>query len=159
MLLNGREKVGIGNLKNPKAFTDYSQITDDVYENLEHYNPTKKWRVLIVFDNMIADMETIKKLSPIVTGWFIRGRKLNISLVFISQPYFIVPKTITLNVTHYFIMNIPNKRELEQIASNHLSDIAIYEELIIKMSKVKYKTKLLKLYKQKLFGNLFHHQC
>ena len=54
---------------------------------------------------------------------FLRGRKLNISLVFISQSYFTVPKTIRLNATHYFIMKIPNKIELQQIASNHLSDI------------------------------------
>ena len=71
---------------------------------------------------MIADMESNKKLSPIVTELFLRGRKLNISLVFISQSYFKVPKTIRLNATHYFIMKIPNKRELQQIASNHSSD-------------------------------------
>ena len=62
-LINGREKVGIENLKNPKAFFDYSQTIDDVYENLEEYNPTKKRRVLIVFDNRIADMESNKMLS------------------------------------------------------------------------------------------------
>ena len=76
-----------------------------------------------MFDNMIADMESNKKLSPKVTELFLRGRKLNISLVFISQSYFKVPKTIRLNATHYFIMKIPNKRELQQIASNHSSDI------------------------------------
>ena len=123
LLIKGREKVGIENLKNLKAFIVYSQTIDDVYENLEDYNPTKKRRVLIVFDDMIADMESNKKLSPIVTELFLRGRKLNISLVFISQSYFKVPKTIRLNATHYFIMKIPNKRELQQIASNHSSDI------------------------------------
>ena len=123
LLFNGREKVGIENLKNPKAFIGYSKTTDDVYENLEDYNPTKKRRVLIVFDDMIADMEYNKKLSPIVSELFLRGRKLNISLVFISQSYFKAPKTTRLNATHYFIMKIPNKRELQQIASNHSSDI------------------------------------
>ena len=68
-------------------------------------------------------MEFNKKLSSIVTELFLRGRKLNISLVFISQSYFKVPKTITLNATYYFIMKILNKRELQQIASNHSSDI------------------------------------
>ena len=68
-------------------------------------------------------MESNKKLSFIVTELFLRGRKLNISLVFISQSYFKVPKTITLNATYYFIMKILNKRELQQIASNHSSDI------------------------------------
>ena len=76
-----------------------------------------------MFDDMIADMESNKKLSLIVTELFLRGRKLNISLVFISQSYFKVPKTIRLNATHYFIMKIPNKIDLQQIASNHSSDI------------------------------------
>ena len=68
-------------------------------------------------------MDTNKKLSPIVTELFLRGRKLNISLVFISQFYFKVPKTIRLKARHYFIMKIPNKKELQQTASNHSSDI------------------------------------
>ena len=72
---------------------------------------------------MIVDMEANKKLSPIVTELFLRERKLNFSLVFISQCYFKVPKTIRLNATHYFIMKTPNKREPQQIVSNHLSDI------------------------------------
>ena len=73
MLINRREKVETENLK---AFIDYSQAIDDVYENLEDYNPTKKMRVLIVLDDIIADMESNKKLSPIVTELFLRGRKL-----------------------------------------------------------------------------------
>ena len=92
-------------------------------KNLEDYNSTKDRRVLIVFDDMIADMESNKKLSPKVTELLLRGRKLNISLVFISQSYFKVRKTIRLNVIHYFIMEIPNKKELQQIVSNHSSDI------------------------------------
>ena len=67
-----------------------------------------------MFDDIIANMESNKKLSPIVTELFLRGRKLNISLVFILQSYFKVPNTIRLNATHYFIMKIPNKRELQQ---------------------------------------------
>ena len=123
LLNNGRGKGRTENLKNPKAFIDYSQTIDDIYENLEDYNPTKKRRVLIVFDDMIADMESNKKLSPTVSELFLRGRKLNILLVFISQFYFKVPKTIRLNATHYFIMKIPNRRERQQIASIHSSDI------------------------------------
>ena len=68
-------------------------------------------------------MEANKKLSHIFTELLLKGRKLNISIVFISQSYFKVPKTIRLNATHYFIITIPNKRELQQIASNHSSDI------------------------------------
>ena len=76
--INGREKVVVENLKTPKAFTDYSQTVGDVYENLEDYNPTIKRRVFIVFDDMIADMESNKNISPIVTELFLRGRKFTI---------------------------------------------------------------------------------
>ena len=110
-------------MKNPKVFIDYSQAIADVYVNLEDYNSIKKRRVLIVFD----DMGPNKKLSPIVTELFLRGRKLNISLVFISQSYFKVLKTIRLNETYYFVKKIPNKKELQQIASNHLSGINFKE--------------------------------
>ena len=79
--------------------------------------------MLVVFDDMIADMDSNKKLSPIVTELFLRGRKLNISISFISQSYFKVPKTIRVDATHNFIMKIPNKRELQQIVSNHSSEI------------------------------------
>ena len=123
LLINGREKVGIEILKNPKAFINYSKTIHDVLENLEDYNPTKKRRVLIVFDDMIADIESNKKLSPIVTELFLRGRDLNFCLDFISQSYFKVPKTMRLNATHCFIMKTPSKNELQQIASNNSSDI------------------------------------
>ena len=85
----------------------------DAYKNIEDYNPGKKRKVLIVFDDMIADMINNNKLDSIVTELFIRGRKLNISIVFISQSYFKGPKDARLNSTHFFIMKIPNKRELQ----------------------------------------------
>ena len=72
---------------------------------------------------MIADMINNNKSNPIVTELFIRGRKLNISIVFIMQSYFKVPKDVRLNSTHFFIMKIPNKRKLQQTALNHSSDI------------------------------------
>ena len=72
---------------------------------------------------MIADMVNNKKLNPIVTELFIRGRKFNISIIFITQSYFKVPKDVRLNSIHFFIMKITNKRELQQIALNHSSDI------------------------------------
>ena len=97
LLINKREKVGIANLK--KASIDFSQTIDDVYKNLQDHNP-KERRVLTVFDDLIVDMKSNEKLSPIVTDLFFRGIKLNISLVFISQPYFKMPKTIKLNGTH-----------------------------------------------------------
>ena len=78
-------------------------------------NLNKENKILIVFDDMTADMISNKK--------FIRCRKLNISLVFISQSYFKAPKDVRNNSTHFFIMKIPNKRELQQVAINHSSDI------------------------------------
>ena len=72
---------------------------------------------------MIADMINNKKLNPVVTELFIRGRKLNISIVFVTQSYFKVPKHVRINSTHFFILKIPNKTELQQIALNHSSDI------------------------------------
>ena len=73
---------------------------------------------------MIADMINKKKLNSKVTDLFIRGRKLNISLVFITQSYLKVPKDVRLNTTHFFISTVPNKRELQQIALNYSSDIS-----------------------------------
>ena len=101
---------------------EYSNDMQDVQKNIEDYNPIKKCKILIVFDDMIADMIKNNKLNPVVTNLFIRGRKLNISIVFITQSYFKVPKDVRLNSTHFF-MKIPNKRELQQIALNHSSDI------------------------------------
>ena len=95
----------------------------DVYKNTDNYNLNKENKILIVFDDMIADMINNKELNSIVTELFIRCRKLNISLVFISQSYFKVPEDVRNNSTHFFIMKIPNKRELMQIEINHPSDI------------------------------------
>ena len=122
-LINKHEKIGLNNFNDPKAFMEYSNDMQDVYENIEDYNPIKKRKVLIVFDDMTADMINNSKLNPIVTELFIRVRKLNISDVFITQSYFKVPKDVRLNSTHFFIMKISNKRELQQIALNHSSDI------------------------------------
>ena len=123
-LINKRESTGLKHFNDPKAFIEYSNDMHDVYKNIDDYNPDKENKILIVFDDMIADMINNKKLNSIVTELFIRGRKLNISLVFITQSYFKVPKDVRLNSTHFFIMKIPNKRELQQIALNHSSDIS-----------------------------------
>ena len=95
----------------------------DLYKNIDNYNLNKENKILIAFDDMIADMINNKKLNSIVTESFIRGGKLNISLIFITQSYFKVPKDVRNDSTHFFIMKIPNKRELQQIATNHSSDI------------------------------------
>ena len=122
-LINKREKVRLDHFKDTEAFIEYSNDMLDVYNQIENYNPNKKRKILIGFDDMIADMINNKRLNSIVTELFIRGRKLGISIVFITQSYFKVPKDVRLNYTHFFIMKIPNKRELQQIALNHSSDI------------------------------------
>ena len=122
-LINKREKVGLDCFKDPRAFIEYSNDMQDVYKNIGDYNPGKKRKMLIIFDDMIADMINNKKLNPVVTELFIRGRKLNTSIVVIAQSYIKVPKDLRLNSTHFFIMKIPNKRELQQITLNNSSDI------------------------------------
>ena len=87
----------------------------DVYKNIDECNTDKERKILIAFDHMVADMINNKKLNSVVTELFIIGRKLNISLVFILQSYFKVPKDVRLNSTHFFIMKILNKRELQQM--------------------------------------------
>ena len=96
---------------------------DDVYENINDDNPIRKRKKLIVFDDMIADIMGNKKFQAVIKELFIRCRKLNISLAFITQSYFSVPKDVRLNSTHYLIMKINNKRELQNIAINHSADI------------------------------------
>ena len=83
-LIKKRDKVGLDRFKDPRAFTEYSNNMQDVYKNIEDYNPRKKRKILIVFDDMIADMINDKKLNPVVTELFIRGRKVNIPIVFIT---------------------------------------------------------------------------
>ena len=122
-LIKKREKVGLNHFNDPKAFLEYSSDMQDIYKNIEDYNPIKKRSILIIFDDMIADMINNNELNPIVTELFIRGTKLNIYIVFITQSYFKVPKDVRLNSTHFLIMKIPNKKELQQIALNHSSDI------------------------------------
>ena len=87
---------------------------DYTYKAIEESNPIKKLKILIVFDDMIADMPRNKKLNLIATELFVRDRKLHISLVFITQSFFSVPKNLRLNSTHYFTMKIPDKLELQQ---------------------------------------------
>ena len=117
------DSVGLNYFNDPKAFIEYSNDMHDAYRNIDHYNPDKENKILIVFDDMIADIINNKKLNSIVTELFIRGRKQNIALVFITQSYFKAPESVRLNTTHSFILKIPNKREHQQTAINHSSDI------------------------------------
>ena len=93
----------------------------DIYENIEEYNLNKKRKMLAVFDEIIAYMLSNKKIQQIAIELFIKGRKLKISIVFIAQSYFALPKN-RLNSTHYFTMEIPNERDVQKIAFNHSSD-------------------------------------
>ena len=99
-LIKIREKVGIDHHNDPRAYIQYSNDMHNVYKNISYYNPDKENKILIVFDDMIADMINKKKLNSIVTGLFIRGRKLNISLAFITQSYSKVPKDLKTSCKH-----------------------------------------------------------
>ena len=109
LLIKKRQNAGIKHLNNPNAFIQCSNTMDDVYENIDDYNPTRKRKILIVFDEMMADIMTNKEFQVIIRELFIRCRKLNVSLVFITQSYFTVPKDVRLNSRHYLIMKINSK--------------------------------------------------
>ena len=117
-LINKREQAGIKNLNDPHAFIEYSNDMNDVLEDINNYNKNRDKKVLIIFDVMRSE-----KFKAIVKELFIRCRKLNISIVFITQSYFRTPKDARLNSTHYILMKIGNKKELKSIAeekSGHL---------------------------------------
>ena len=122
-LIKKRENVGIKHVNNLNTFIECSNIMDDVYENIHDYNPNRRRKILIAVDDMIVDIMTNEKFQAIIKELFIRCRKLNITLVFITQSYFSVPKDMRLNSTHYLIMKINNERELQNIAINHSADI------------------------------------
>ena len=102
---------------------------DGVYDDIYDYNSSRKGKIFIVFDGIIADIMANKKFQAIIRELFIRCRKLNISLVFITHSYFSAPKDVRLNSTHYLVMKIINKRELKNISSNHSADID-YQDFI-----------------------------
>ena len=121
-LIKRHEDAGTKHLNDLDAFIECSNTMDDIYENIDDYNPSRKRKILIVFDDMIADIMANKEFKAIIKELFIRCRKLNISLVFITQSYFSVPKDVRLNSTH-LIMKINNRKELQNIAINHSADI------------------------------------
>ena len=112
-LIKKRESVGINRLNDTKAFIEYSNNMHKVYKNIDNYNLYKENKILIAFDDMIADMIKNKELNSIVAELFTRERKLNISLGFITRSYFKVPKDVRNKSTHFFIMKIPNKTDLQ----------------------------------------------
>ena len=114
LLINKGEIIRLNHFNDSKGFIGYSNNIDDICKNIEEYNSGKERKILVVFDIMVADILSNEERSPTGTKLFARGRKLNIPLVFIPQSYFSVPQNITLNCTHYFIMKIPNKQELQE---------------------------------------------
>ena len=122
-LINNRKNAGIKHFNNPTAFIEYSNDMDDVFTNIDNYSKKRKQKVLIVFDDMIADIMSSKKFKAIIKELFIRCRKLNISIVFITQSYFRTPKDARLNSTHYVIMKIPSRKELQNITEENSGDI------------------------------------
>ena len=123
MLIDKREKTGINFNNDPNAFIEYSNSIDDVLSNIEDHNKKRKRKVLIVFDNMISHVMSDRRAQQILKDSFIRCRKLNISLCFLTQSYFSVPKDVRLNCTHYILFKLNKKRELQNIAINHSADI------------------------------------
>ena len=112
-LIKKREDAGIKHLNDSNVFNnECSNAVDDFYDNIDDYNRNRKRKILIVFDDMIADIMSNIKFQAVLKKLFIRCRKLNISLVFTTQSYFSIPKEVRLNSTHYLIMKINNKREL-----------------------------------------------
>ena len=110
-LIKNREHVRIKHLNDSNAFIECPNTTDNVYENIDDYNPSRKRKILIVFDDEIADIMKNKRFQAIIKELFIRCKKLNISLVFITQSYFSFPKDVRSNSTHYLIIKINNKRK------------------------------------------------
>ena len=115
-LINIREQAGLKNLNDSKAFIEYSDDIDDVFDNINNYNKNRDKKVLIIFDDMNAVIMRSEKFKAIVKEFFIGCRKLNISIVFLTQSYFRTPKDARLNSTHYILMKIGSKKELKRIA-------------------------------------------
>ena len=130
-LINKREQAGIKNLNDHHAFIEYSNNMNDVLENINNYNKNRDKKVLIIFYDMIADIMRSKKFKAIVKELFMRCRKLNISIVFITHSYFRTPKDARLNSTHYILMKISNKKELKSIAEENSGHLDFKEFLKI----------------------------
>ena len=124
-LINNRKNAGIKHFNDSAAFIEYSNDMDDVFTNIDNYNKKRKRKVLIVFDDMMTDIMSSKKLKSIIKELFIRCRKLNISIVLITQSYFRTPKDARINSTHYVIMKIQSKKELQNIAQENSGDLIL----------------------------------
>ena len=116
-----REDVGTNHFNDPNAFTQCSNRMNDVYQNIDDYNPSRKRRIFVWWHD--CKHHDKQKFQAIIKELFISRRKVNISLAFVTQSYFSVPKDVGLTSTHYLIMRINNRNELQNIAINHSADI------------------------------------
>ena len=132
LLIDKREQTGINFNNDPNPFIEYSNSMDDILSDIKDYNKKRKRKVLIIFDDMISHVMSDEKTQQILKYLFIRCRKLNISLCFLTQSYFSVPKDIRLNCTHYISFKLNNKRELQNIAINHSADIDFKDFMTVK---------------------------
>ena len=114
-LIKERESTELKHFNDPKAFIEYSNDMQDVYKNIDEYNVDKERKILIFFDDMIADMINNKKLNSIVTELFIRGRELNVSLAFITQSHSKVPKDVRLNTTDFLSSKFKIKENFNKL--------------------------------------------
>ena len=114
-LINKKKSAGVKYFNDPKAFIEYSNDMQDVYENIDEYNLDKERKILIVFDDMIADMINNKKINSVLTELFIRGWKLNISLVFVTQSYFKFPKDVRLNSITFLLWKFETKENFNKL--------------------------------------------
>ena len=115
-------------INDPNAFIEHSNSVDDIFPQIEDYNKKRKRKILIIFDDMISHIMSDKKAQQILKDLFIRCRKLNISLCFLTQSYFSGPKDVRLNCTHYILFKLNNRTELQNLP------LVIRLILIIKIS-------------------------
>ena len=130
-LIKKREKAGLKNLNDKNTFIEFENDLNNIYEKIKDYNKSRKRKVLIIFDDMVSHIKSDKKAQKVLLDLFIRCRKLNISLCFLTQSYFSASKDVRLNCTHshYIVSKFNNKKELQNIAINHSGDID-YKEFI-----------------------------
>ena len=145
-LIKKQEDAGIKHYNDPTALFECSNtMNDNVYKDFDNYNPKRDKKLLIVFNDMIADIMTNKRFQAIIKELIIRCRELNISLAFITQSYFSIPKDVRLNSTHYLIMKINNKKEWQNIAINHSAEIDYKDFMKIYRERTKKPYNFLKI--------------
>ena len=134
MLIYKWERIVLKHLNDSAAFIEYSNGLDDIYKNIEEYKPKEKHKTLTIFDDMTADL---LKLNPVITELLIKARKLNISLVFITQRYFVIPKNIRLNLRNALLWKFQTNESFNKLhlIIHHILSLRFVESL----QKMRYK--------------------